>query len=101
MFGNDHNHQATNNTWVLDTRSWKWVTYIDGIEPTPPVKGPAYPPPDVDIDDYVSPFEKQGSIIGAVVGLVIGLVCISYKKVGILFYVFEVVTQNNELLRVI
>ncbi|KAI7858945.1 hypothetical protein BDC45DRAFT_286945 [Circinella umbellata] len=88
MFGNDYNHQATNNTWVLDTRTWEWVTYIDGIEPTPPVKGPAYPPPDVDIDDYVSPFEKQGSIIGAVVGLVIGLivlvlvalVCIKRRK---------------------
>ncbi|KAI7853668.1 hypothetical protein BDC45DRAFT_570038 [Circinella umbellata] len=71
MFGNDHNHQATNNTWVLDTRSWKWVTYIDGIEPTRPAKGPAYLPHDD--DGYGSPLEKPGTIIGAVVGSVAGL----------------------------
>ena len=81
MFGNDHNHEATNNTWVLDTTSWEWVTSVDKIEPAPPVKGPAYLPPDNDDNDddgYVSPLEKEGPVIGSVIGSVIGLVCISY-----------------------
>ncbi|KAG2226501.1 hypothetical protein INT45_014245 [Circinella minor] len=81
MFGNDHNHQATNNTWVLNTRKWEWVTYIDGIEPTPPVKGPAYPPQNDNGNG--SPLEKPGTIIGAVVGSVAGLVCISLGLVWI------------------
>ena len=39
MFGFDHNHKATSNTWVIDTRAWKWVTSINKVEPAPPSKG--------------------------------------------------------------
>ena len=67
MFGSDHTHRATNRTWIIDTRSWQWMTTVSKVDPTPPVKVPVYH----DVDDNSMPYKKiAGGIVGGIAGLV-------------------------------
>ncbi|KAG2216696.1 hypothetical protein INT45_003439 [Circinella minor] len=85
MFGFDHNNKATNNTWVIDTRSWKWVTSINKVEPAPPNRGKD--DEGDDDEDYIpvkGPNEPFDVYIGAITGALAGtMVVIVFIAVGV------------------
>ncbi|KAI7857110.1 hypothetical protein BDC45DRAFT_579462 [Circinella umbellata] len=89
MFGFDHNNKVTNNTWVIDTRSWKWVTSIGKVEPAPPNRGKDDKGDD-DEEDYTPPTgwsdNSSDVVIGAIIGSLTGTaILIAIIGVGVHF----------------
>ena len=99
MFGSDYTHRATNRTWVVDTRSWQWVTSVSKVDPTPPIKIVVrYDDNGNDNDAHVLPYNKiAGSVVGGIACLVmyyslyfissIQFYCIHYVLMKLYIYI--------------
>ena len=72
MFGNDHTHRATNRTWIIDTRSWQWVTSVSRVDPAQSIKIVVrYDDNGNNNDDNGLPYNKiAGSVVGGIACLV-------------------------------